>query len=78
MPNGCGSGGGGKSRGLHRRNQTSHKHKIKALEKQNDKIQALEKQNEQLKVKLSALKAEEAANEQQEETNKRGLDILDQ
>jgi hypothetical protein len=58
-PNGRGGGRRGRSNGIHRRTQSSHKHKIKALAKQ----------NEQLKVKLSALKAEEAANEQQEETN---------
>jgi hypothetical protein len=57
-PNGRDGGGGGKGRGgPHRHNQTSYKHKIKALEKQNEKLQ----------VKLSALKSEE--NEQKEETN---------
>jgi hypothetical protein len=58
-PNGRAGGGGGKSRGApHRRNQTSYKHKIQALEKQNEKLQ----------VKLSALKAEEG-NEEKEETH---------
>jgi phage tail protein X len=53
-------GGGGKDRGSpHRRNQM-HKNKI-------NKIKALEKQNEKLNVRLSALKAEEA--KEQEETN---------
>jgi hypothetical protein len=58
-PNGRDGGGGGKGRGSpHRRNQTGYKHKIKALEKQNEKLQ----------VKLSALKSE-ANDEQKEETN---------
>jgi hypothetical protein len=52
-------GGGGRGRGgQHRRNQASPKHKIKALEKQNEK----------LLVKLSALKAEEEQKEK-DETN---------
>jgi hypothetical protein len=58
-PNGRAGSRGGKSRsGPHRHNQTSYKHKIQALEKQNEKLQ----------VKLSALKAEEA-NEEKEETH---------